>query len=224
MKLKKSVKVVLVLILLGIIGGSFYSFNYWFFTKYKDVGKKTQEQQEEKENDHTYFNDENAKNDDSENQVEEEEDSKRVRQTEVYYCSNGDRLDGKECITKIEVDAIKLQAEDNREYVELQFDIALYTLRFQGAGEDVTEEEVILAFKEVCESELDGTYQLSDDGSGNYSCIYTDMEEDTSFTYMCLEGFTLQGTKCLKEERIPAKVRYGCPDGYILDGIYCKEK
>lgn len=230
MKLKKRVKMFLILLLLGIMGSTFYTFNRWFFMKYKDVGQKEVEEHKKQEvetKNNPVTEEENPDINDSQKEEDVKtlkEEKKGIKPSEIYYCSDGDTLDGKECITKIEVDAMQVQEEDNRDYVELQFNIPLYTLRFQSAGEDVTEEDVKLYFKEMCETSLKGTFGLSTDNSDDFSCFYTTMEENISFSYICLDGFTLSGTKCFKEERIPAKVRYGCPEGTIQDGIYCVQK
>lgn len=221
MKLKKNVKFVLVLLLVTIIGGVFYSFNKWFFTKYKDVGK-IEEKQENKSN--LDLEEKNLPiSNEEENKEEVKQDEvpspKKVRQTEIYYCSDGDILAGKECITKVESGAIKLQAEDNRDYYELRLSFADLANMY---GISIEDAKVVL--KEACLEELKGEYEISEDLSKG-SCTFTDMEEDTSFTYICLdESYTLVGDKCIHEERIPAKIRYGCPEGYVLDGIYCKEK
>ena len=182
MKLKKSVKVVLVLILLGIIGCSFYSFNRWFFTKYKTLGKKTQEQQEEKKDSYVSNEVDNASSGltnnekDIDNQkinVESKQNAKKIiNAIEEYYCSDNDTLDEKECIHILEKSTMVI----------------------------------------VGPPKLDPyTHEVIEEGKKGIPFC---MDDD----------YVLQDDKCLKEERIPAKVRYVCPDGYTLDGIYCKEK
>lgn len=222
MKLKKQVKVVIVLIILGGIGFGFYSFNQWFFAKYKtkDINVEEKNNGVSKE-----MNDMEQRNNEEVPITEETPSSskaniKKIRSTETYYCSEGDTLDGKECITKIETDAIKVKNADNRDYYELIFSFDKLATMY-----GLEEQEVIDALKETCEKDIKGFFERSTTNPKQGSCIFTDMPEDNSFQYVCLDSsYTLKGTKCSREERIPAKVRYGCPEGFVLDGIYCQEK
>lgn len=222
MKLKKQVKVGIVLIVLGGIGFGFYSFNQWFFAKYKtkDVNVEEKNESISKEIHETEpTNSEEvpiAKDEPSSSSKTD----KKIRPTEIYYCSDGDTLDGKECITKIETDAIKVKNADNRDYYELIFSFDKLATMY-----GLEEQEVIDVLKETCEKDIKGFFERSTTNPKQGSCIFTDMPEDHSFQYVCLDSsYTLKGSKCSREERIPAKVRYGCPDGFVLDGIYCQKK
>lgn len=226
MKLKKQVKIVIVLILLGGIGFGFYSFNHWFFSKYKTKDTNIEEKNKDQRNGKEIL-EENHKEMDSANNTnhqsatnENSTQDRRKRASEIYYCSEGDTLAGKECITKIQTDALKVKPVDNRDYYELTFSFdtlaSLYGLE---------EQAVIDVLKETCEKEMKGVFERSTTNQKQGSCIFTDMPEDNTLQYVCLDAsYTLKGNKCSREERIPAKVRYGCPDGYVLDGIYCQEK
>lgn len=185
----------MVLLLLGIIGGTFYSFNRWFFAKYKNVGNQVEEQkQEEKKNNVSNENESidsvlNGSNEidnapssltnnekDMENQkinVESKQNVKKIiPATEEYYCSDSDTLDEKECIHILEKGTMVIVGPPK---------LDPYT------------HEVI--------------------------------EEGKIGTPFCMDDeYVLQDDKCIKEERIPAKVCYICPEGYFLDGINCKEK
>ncbi len=219
MKLKKKVNVVLVLVLLIIIGGSFYTFNRWFFTKYKDVGKKVENQNVEnnKESVENMLDDSTNKKEEIENKKQEEnnttlkEDSikqnkKKIRPSEIYYCSDGDVLDEKECIMKVETSATKIvmNTNDERKYFQVIIDI---------------NEDIVPIMKEACEEE-NGIFELM--GSKG-ACNFLIDEDDSEkiIGYSCMDGYTKDGDKCIKEVRIPAKVRYDCQEGYILEGAYC---
>lgn len=209
MKLKKSVKVVLVLLLLGIIGGSFYSFNKWFFTKYKTLGNQLEEQkQDEKKN--SVSNPKETK----ETEEEKEETSipkndriekKQIKAEEEYFCSDNLRLDGKECVSTMEVDVFTEQVEN----------IVVYRISFNAA------EDMELQEKE-CIEDLQGEVKTDETGVVYCEASVSAMEDGN--TYCLDDSYTLKEDKCVKEIRISAKVRYVCPEGYFLDGIYCKEK
>ena len=193
MKLKKSVKVVLVFVLLGILGGSFYSFNRYFFTKYKTLGKQVQQEEKkdsyvsnENESMDSVFNGSNEFDNASSSLTNNEKDidnqkinaeskqnvKKIINAIEEYYCSDNDTLDEKECIHILEKGTMVVVGPPK---------LDPYT------------HEVIEEGKKGIPFCMDDEYVLQDD-------------------------------KCIKEEKIPAKVRYVCPEGYFLDGINCKEK
>ncbi len=89
----------------------------------------------------------------------------------------------------------------------------------------VEEQEMMEILKEACEQEINGTFKIENANTKEGSCIFTTMPKDNSTHYMCLDSsYTLKGNKCTRQEKIPAKVRFGCPKGYVLDGIYCQEK
>lgn len=124
MKLKKPVKIVLVIVLLGIISGSFYTFNRWFFTKYNNVGEKV-DQETGKENSKDISTDKNEtsieidKENEKINMEEHQENiidnkkeeskqsvitpKKTIKATEEYYCNRDDILEGQECIHILEM-------------------------------------------------------------------------------------------------------------------------
>ena len=213
MKLKKKVKVILVLVLFLIIGGSFYTFNHWFFTKYKDVGKKVENQNayENKESQENLTNSSNNENETIEDTKTEENNPKvdKIRPSEIYYCSDGDTLDGQECITKVETSATKIvmNVNDERKYVQLKMDI---------------NEEIAPIMKEACEEE-NGIFELME----NKGACNIPLDEDDSekiVGYSCMEGYIKEGDKCIQNVKIPAKIRYGCPNGFTLEGAYCIQK
>ncbi len=222
MKLKKKVKVVLVLVLLVMIGGSFYTFNRWFFTKYKDVGKKAENQNVEnnKENEENMSDDSTNKTEVIKDTKQEEnnttskeniikQNEKKIRPSEIYYCSDGDILEGQECITKIETSATKIvmNTNDERKYFQVIMDI---------------NEDIAPIIKEACEEE-NGIFELmGSKGACNFPIDDDDSEKIVG--YSCMEGYTKEGDRCIKKVRIPAKVRYGCQEGYILEGAYCVQK
>ncbi len=220
MKLKKQVKVVIVLILLGGIGFGFYSFNQWFFAKYK-----TKDVNVEEKNEGTSKEILEAEQSNSEEVpiVKEEPSSstktvKKIRPTETYYCSEGDTLEGKECITKIETNAtpVVLTMGDNTYTMKFDFTALAY-------GFSVEEEDIIPIVEETCKTELKGRFYIDlNDEHGGY-CTFS--EEQKPSHYICSDSsYTLKGDKCVKEVKIPAKIRYECSNGYILDGIYCQKK
>lgn len=211
MKLKKSVKVVLVLVLFILIGGSFYTFNRWFFTKYKDVGKKAENQnvEENKESQENFPNSSTSPNETVDDTQPGENDTKqnekKIRPSEIYYCSNGDILEGQECITKVETSLIEVSNIENKEYSKLV--IPSYD-----------SEELKGELEKICE-QYNGIFEQTSDSE--VSCYVPEDGEKETMDYICLDGFTKEGNKCVKNVKIPAKVRYGCPEGTQLDGIYC---
>lgn len=207
MKLKKQVKIVLAVVLFVIIGGTFYTFNRWFFTKYKDVGhqveetekkKKTISTEEEKELEEKNVEDPSIK---GSSKVEK----KIIKAEEEFFCSDSLTLDGKECVSIMEVDVFTEQVEN----------VLVYRISFNAA------EDMELQQKE-CIEDLEGIVKT--DESGVVYCEASVSEVENGNSYCLDDSYTLKGDKCVKEIRIPAKVRYVCPVGYFLDGINCKEK
>lgn len=207
MKLKKSVKVVLVLLLLGIIGGTFYSFNHWFFTKYKNVGKQGEEQQEEKKN--TIIPKESKDNEEENEDISipknDKIEKKQLKAEEEYFCSDSLRLDGKECVSTMEVDVFTEQVEN----------VVVYRISFNAAVDMELQ-------KKECLEDLQG--EVKTDEAGVVYCEASVSSLEDGNTYCLDDSYTLKEGKCVKEIRIPAKMRYVCPEGYFLDGINCKEK
>lgn len=229
MKVKKCVKVGLIFIFIGGVVGGFYTFNSWFFSRYKGENKiieKNDEQKNGKEIINNFENvsseksadilNENSKNEKSSSK--DKEDKKKV--SEIYYCSKGDTLKGEECITKSVTDAIPVQTKDTRDYYAIQFNFSTLSTAY-----GIEKSETISILQETCEKDIKGIFEINANDENQGSCIFTDMEEDKTFQYMCLDSsYTVEGTKCIKEVKIPAKVRYGCPDGFKQDGIYCIEE
>lgn len=220
MKLKKQVKVVIVFIVLGGIGFGFYSFNHWFFAKYKTKDVNVEENNEGASKE---IHETEQTNSEEEPIVKEEplgssKTIKKIKATETFYCSEGDTLDGKECITNLEINAtpVVLTTEDSTYTMKLDFTALAY-------GFSITEEDIIPILEETCKTELKGKFYI--DLNDEHSGYCTFREEQKPNAYICTDSsYTLQGNKCVKEVRIPAKVRYGCPEGFVLDGIYCQEK
>lgn len=181
MKLKKQVKVGIVLIVLGGIGFGFYSFNHWFFEKYKTKDVNVEEKKEEtnkeiQENQEKTPSIENIEKidknqDENPNPVQTENKKKiRVKASEVYECSEGEMLKKDECITVLATSPIRMRLPK----------IDPFT------------------FEEIGYSESDP---------------------------FCLDkSYTLKEDKCIKEIRTAAKKVYSCPEGFVLDGIYCQKK
>lgn len=226
MKLKKQIKVFLVFILLCGMMGSIYSFNRWFFAKYKSEKQNIEVKEEQREG-KEIINDfknpipdvdkEPTNKEETTSTISSKKNSNKKRASEIYYCSDGDRLEGTECITKSETDALKMQVEDTRDYYEIKFNFE--TLAITSGMEET---EIINLLKETCEEEIKGVFEENTNNSKEGSCIFTNMEEDKTIYYKCLDSsYTLKETKCIKDVKIPAKVRYGCEDGYKLEGIYC---
>lgn len=225
MKLKKSVKVILVLVLFSGMVGGIYFFNSWFFSKYKVENKNVEENENRKDGKEVLNDFENPLPvDDKETTNKEEKNSststkkenEKKRAIEIYYCSKGDTLDGKKCVTQSEIDAVKMELvlKDNKEKDSVVFNIKVLAENY-----GLEKEDIISVIKEACESEK-GTFKLNN--SEEASCA---ANENKIYQYMCLDSsYTLEGTKCVKEVKIPAKVRYGCEDGYKLEGIYCVEE
>lgn len=225
MKLKKQIKVFFILILFSGIVGGIYSFNSWFFTKYK-IEKQNIEEKEKQNGKEIINNFENSSTEENNESLQEKsktssnssKDKNKKRASEIYYCSEGDTLEGSKCITKSTLDATKveLRLEGTSDSYTILFDFATLAANY---GIDVA--DVISAFQYACEEE-NGTFKINNSEKG--SCVLEVAEEDKIYQYMCFDSsYTLEGTKCVKEVRIPAKVRYGCPEGYTQDGIYCVE-
>lgn len=206
MRLKKSVKIILVVLLLGIIGGTFYSFNKWFFTKYKNVGNQV-EQQEKKNNPISNEKEIIEKEEEEEFSIPKNDnvEKKQVKAEEEYFCSDSLRLDGKECVSTMEVDVFTEQVEN----------VVVYRISFNAA------EDMELQKKE-CLEDLQG--EVKTDEAGVVYCEASVSSLEDGNTYCLDDSYTLKDNKCVKEIRIPAKMRYVCPEGYFLDGINCKEK
>ena len=218
MKLKKQVKVVLSFLLLGGIGCGLYSFNHWFFAKYKTKDVKL----EEKNEGILIEINESKPQSQEEPIVKESSDSSKVvqkiRPTEVYYCSAGDTLDGNECITKLEMNAMPVILTTKDNTFTMKFDFMSLANVYS-----VEEKDIIPILEETCKTELKGKFyiNLNDEHSG----FCTFKEEQKPNAYMCADSsYTLKGNKCAKEVKIPAKIRYECPKDYIVNGIYCQEK
>lgn len=238
MKIKKSVKVIIILVILFGAGLGFYKFNKKFFSEHnvvkedkkQDDNKKEDNNNEKKEDEEVEKNKED--NDmpiQEENPIEPIENKKepnviKQKASEIYYCSDGDVLRGNECITKIVIDAKKYTisyAEEEKDYIEVQFDFKEFMNEYE-----LTEDEVIDILRESCTKEIKGYFRIDYNQHKGACLIKIEDEKDESnkkYTYLCEDSsFTLEGDKCVKEATILAKVRYGCPSGMTLDGIYCK--
>ena len=51
------------------------------------------------------------------------------------------------------------------------------------------------------------------------------MSDGSSSDLYCKdESYTLKDNKCIKETRVAALRKYSCPNGYVLNDIFCEEK
>lgn len=223
MKLKKSIKIILILFLFGgiIIGG--YYFNRWFFSNFKTtriideeeniIEKEIIEVKNEVKND----NDFNKKN-----KTKKTNEKKKIRTIKMYYCLEGDTLvDEDKCETTIEKDAIKMELKfdiENKKKYAIEFDINAWANEY-----DVNFTDVVDILTEVCKKETNGNFEVNYDTNIG-KCYFSDEDEKPTYTYRCLDSsYELNGTKCTKTAKVSAKVKYGCPDGFTEDGIYCIE-
>lgn len=89
-------------------------------------------------------------------------------------------------------------------------------------GEQLKEKEEESPKKKECEESLNGEVKRSEEGITYCEFSMSEILEDEK---ICLdENYVLQGDTCVKELRLPAKIRYVCPDGYYFDGTNCNEK
>lgn len=229
MKLKKSVKIVIVFVFVIGFGIGGYFFNCWFFKTFNTTSSVN----EKEENSNKEILEENISPEKKEpikiektQEKQEKNEKKKTRRIEIYYCSDGDTLEGNKCITTIEKEATKwvekiTNAKEDKKRFAITFDIMDLVDEYEISYSDVTE---ILA--DACKEEVDGKFEV--DYTTNKGYCYIDLEEEEkepTYSYSCIDkSYTLEGTKCIKEAKIPAKTRYGCPDGYREEGIYCIEE
>lgn len=220
MKLKKQVKVVIVLIILGGIGFGFYSFNQWFFTKYKTKDTNVEEKnegtsQEVRENEETInkttlpSNNEN-KEETTEKNTQQSSISNSVFPIEEKYCNEPYYLSGDKCIAKFETQPITRNVSDGTE---------IYAIDIPFTFTDITEGFQI---KEECEKEGGKfNFEYNSDDTEGICTIYVDLSTREEST--CLDGYTLKNGVCIKEISQDASIRKRCPKGYTLDGVLCKK-
>lgn len=227
MRLKKSMKIIFILVILFLIGVSFYTFNRWFFSQHEIVTKKEEvvkkngkeivndfvPEETEKVEEPPVAHDQSTTDKSS---VEKE----NVLPVEKYYCSEGDTLSGQECITKLETSGYRLaKAEDPNSQRERPVLRLEYLLPEELAD---MQEEFHKLVKEECFS-MSGVPVVEGDRAVCYVPLENEEEESSNSTgeIHCMDDYIPEGDKCIKEVRVPAKVRYECPNGYKLEGAYC---
>lgn len=229
MKLKKSVKIVIVFFFVIVFGIGGFFFNRWFFKTFNTTNFVN----EKEENSNKEILEENISHEKKEpikaeklQEKQEKNSKKKTRKIEIYYCSDGDTLEGNKCITTIEKEAAKMElnianAKEDKKRLAVMFNIMDFVNEYEISYSDVTE---ILA--EACKEEMDGKFEVDYTTTKGYCYLEIEEEEkEPTYSYSCLDlSYTLEGTKCIKEAKIPAKIRYDCPDGYREDGIYCIEE
>lgn len=222
MKLKKQIKVFFVLILLGGIVGGIYSFNNWFFTKYKSENQNTEEKEEKRKGKEILSDFENKVVEENKEVVKEEKKENQNASTssdvnssvfavEEKYCKEPYVLKNEECVAEFETEPLtKIVSDGDDIYIfEISFVFENMEEGFQ-IQEECIKEGGRFEFKYNTE-EVEGICFLP---------IDLDSKEETS----CLEGYTLKKGTCIKEVSQEPLIRYQCPSGYKLDGILCFKK
>lgn len=131
MRLRKQWKIIFgIVIVLLLVGTGFglYSFNRWFFQKFSTKEKVIEDEREENQ-ETVNVQSEEKKNTITSSTVSTEKETKKIRATEQYYCSEEDVVEGNMCIVSHETNAIPYFLTTSREndiLASIQFDLNAY--------------------------------------------------------------------------------------------------
>lgn len=218
MEIKRSLKILFILVILIVFSSSFYIFNKWFFNKF-DVGK-----------DNNINSNLNGKEVIKDVVVPEEYNKEVMKPIEKYYCEKNYKLVEKECILNIEAKSIEQVKVDN--LVKETFKRSeLYNIVYLETGVDInglTEDERKVINDEIYKTatsacaEDKGTLEQKDTPTDlEYICTYKqEGNQETNIT--CLDNsYTLEDNKCKKTIKVSAKIGLECKEGYSLVDNKC---